>query len=50
MPFAFLLKTGWGTETPFVACVTLVSHKVSELWFLQLQMKVNIPPNAARLL
>lgn len=47
MSFPFLLPTGCpgvgGTETPLVAGVTLVNHKVSELWFLQLQMKANIP-------
>ena len=46
-PFPFLLPTGCpgvgGTKTPLVACVTLVNHKVSERWFLQLQMKANIP-------
>lgn len=47
MSFPFLLPTGCpgvgGTDTPLVAGVTLVNHKVSELWFLQLQMKANIP-------
>lgn len=47
MSFPFLLPPGCpgvrGTETPLVACVTLVNHKVSERWFLQLQMKANIP-------